>query len=755
LRILLTVHQFLPNYSSGTEILTRDTGLEMLARGHEVHVLTVDPSVRRESIDITYEDYDYMGLKVHALRLPRRRSLPYLIEDEYDNDLVAEHVRQYAGLVKPDAVHMFHLSRLSGAVIEVFRELGVPVVFTPTDFWAICVRNTLQKPSGELSTGPDEISSNCLECQRVEELLPKEELPETTEKREFYRTIAERALARTDGEHPNMTVVRTMLARTEYLRERFNSVDAILAPTTLMRQMLTANGIDPNLITISRYGIDTSGFRDVQRSRPEPGELRIGYIGTIHSQKGLRVLLEAFAKLPRSDSVTLRVCGRLSSHPNYAVETYGLTAGDPRVNFAGSFPNERMPAELAKMDVLVVPSTWYENTPLVIYSALAAGIPVVASNLGGMAEVVRHEENGLLFEPGDAEDLARQLQRLIEEPGLLAKLGENAGTQQTVEDSVDEMLDLYARLRERVMLERDQRVSEHWARNVEARQSGEFAGNWLDSTIIQRLYINPMSTGSPDETWFPYVARTYFPTPVKRALSIGCGEGALERHALTLDVCSEFDAYDISEGSVKAAREQARDAGLLHRINYAVADLNRISLEENSYEAAFASMAIHHLENLEGVFSELTKALKPGGLFVFNEFVGPSQFQWTDTQLALANELLASIPERYRVTDEKRVLRQIRRPTIQAMNDLDPSESIRSAEIMQLAEHYFDIVERRDYGGTLLHLLTSAGTIRNYDPDDEEDVAVLRRMVDFERRHIAAGNIGSDFTLVVARNRGA
>jgi glycosyltransferase involved in cell wall biosynthesis len=73
---------------------------------------------------------------------------------------------------------------------------------------------------------------------------------------------------------------------------------------------------------------------------------------------------------------------------------------------------------------------------------------VVASNLGGMAEAVRHGENGLLFEPGDSEDLARQLRRLTEEPRLLEELGRNAGGVRPVEDSVDEMLSLYEYLRE-------------------------------------------------------------------------------------------------------------------------------------------------------------------------------------------------------------------------------------------------------------------------------------------------------------------
>lgn len=447
MRILLTAHQFFPEYSRGTEVLTRDTGLEMLRRGHEVHVLTVDPSATGGIASVLHEDYDYRGLKVRALALPRRRTSRQDVRDEYDNDLVAEHVRGYARELRPEAVHMFSLSRLSGSVVDVFEELGVPMVFTPTDFWAICVRSTLAKPGGELSTGPDEISSNCLECRNIERFFPPEDLPEIADRKDFYRELAERALAKEEGEHRNMAVVREALARTEFLRERFNSMDAILAPTALMRHMLVSNGIDPGLIIHSPYGIDLSGFRDAKRdAEAKPGGLRFGYMGTIHSQKGLHVLLEAFGRLPGKSGATLRVCGDLGKFPEYTREVYEMAGSDPRVNFAGSFPNEQMADELRKIDVLIVPSTWYENGPLVVYSALAAGVPVVASNFGGLSEIVKHEKNGLLFEPEDPGDLARQLRRLCDAPELLARLREEAGVARTVEDSVEEMLKLYERL---------------------------------------------------------------------------------------------------------------------------------------------------------------------------------------------------------------------------------------------------------------------------------------------------------------------
>jgi glycosyltransferase involved in cell wall biosynthesis len=451
LRVLLTTHQFFPRYTAGTEVAALSTGIELLARGHEVHVLTVDPTLHRESADIGYKDYDYQGLMVRALELPRPTTLLEGIRNEYENALVADHVRRYVERVKPDVVHMFHIARLSGSVIGVFRELNVPLVFTTTDFWSICVRNTLMKPSGDLSTGPDEISSNCLECRGVEKFVPSSELPEIADKQQYYREIAQRALAQRQGEHQSMVRVRAMLARTESLRERVNAVDAILAPTKIMRQMLVENGIDQELVSVSPYGMNTSRFQDFERPAPERGKLRVGYMGQIAPAKGLHILIEGFKRLPEDSGATLRISGDLKRAPNpdYSCEIYELAGEDPRINFAGAYPNDRVADELKKIDVLVVPSTWYENSPLVIYEALASRMPVVATDLGGMSEVVHHRENGLLFEPGDAEDLARQLNRLISEPGLLEELGNNAGHVRTVQDSVDEVLELYERLRNR------------------------------------------------------------------------------------------------------------------------------------------------------------------------------------------------------------------------------------------------------------------------------------------------------------------
>ena len=94
----------------------------------------------------------------------------------------------------------------------------------------------------------------------------------------------------------------------------------------------------------------------------------------------------------------------------------------------------------------MVPSRWYENAPVVIYEAFAAKTPVIATDLGGMSEVVKHDKNGLLFELENLSDLAKQLRRLAEQPGLLEKLRGGIGPVKTVEDSMSEMEQLYEEL---------------------------------------------------------------------------------------------------------------------------------------------------------------------------------------------------------------------------------------------------------------------------------------------------------------------
>jgi len=118
------------------------------------------------------------------------------------------------------------------------------------------------------------------------------------------------------------------------------------------------------------------------------------------------VLIEAVRSLPETIQLEVNIYGNIRQDPDYADRLKAIAGDDARISFCGTFPNERIGEIFEKIDVLVVPSIWFENTPLVIYSALAAGCPVIATDLGGLSEVIEDRINGLLFRKGDVTGLA-------------------------------------------------------------------------------------------------------------------------------------------------------------------------------------------------------------------------------------------------------------------------------------------------------------------------------------------------------------
>ena len=452
MRILLPVHQFLPTHFAGTEVAARDTGLELLRRGHDVHVLTVDSTPGYSKPEIAATDYLHRGLRVHALRIPygaRARQIgPAPVRLEYADQAVGEHIRRWSRELAPDVVHMFHLARLTGSAVDALRDLGVPLIFTATDFWSVCVRSILMRTDGQLCAGPDGLSSNCLECRRADRWFGVEAPKRPGRRRALYERIARDALVDNDSSGPREATVRAVIDRRDFLRARLERMDAIVAPTALMREMLIANGLPAELIRVHPYSIDVSRFRAVRGARSTGGHLRFGYVGMLRQPKGVHVLIRAFRRLSDRD-LTLEIIGDPEAEPDYFRLLHELAAGDDRIRFAGAIPNERIPERLARIDVQIVPSIWWENAPLTIYCAQAAGVPVVASDLRGMSEVVSHGQNGLLFEPGNVADLTTQLRRLSTDPGLVDRLAAAARPPMAASEGVDGLLALYDEIRAR------------------------------------------------------------------------------------------------------------------------------------------------------------------------------------------------------------------------------------------------------------------------------------------------------------------
>jgi len=145
----------------------------------------------------------------------------------------------------------------------------------------------------------------------------------------------------------------------------------------------------------------------------------LGYLGSLSPQKGLHVLVEAINGLP--DAVSLDIYGDPTVFPDYVAKTRAMSRHSG-VRFNGVLPRERLWDALGELDALVMPTLWYEASPATIREAFAAGLPVIASDLGAPGSMVRDGVDGLLFPPGDAPALREILRELIEQPEHLTEL---------------------------------------------------------------------------------------------------------------------------------------------------------------------------------------------------------------------------------------------------------------------------------------------------------------------------------------------
>jgi SAM-dependent methyltransferase len=297
-------------------------------------------------------------------------------------------------------------------------------------------------------------------------------------------------------------------------------------------------------------------------------------------------------------------------------------------------------------------------------------------------------------------------------------------------------------------------TAEHWGEEAREKAEGEeWTGLYWQSYILTQRNISKAIAGDPDENWLHFTKRRFFERPAERGLSLGCGYGVLEREALKLGIAERFDAFDLSPEAVEVAREEADRQGLTDRIEYAATDLNTIKLEPNTYGAVFGVQSLHHIEALEHLLDQIRASLTPAGLFVVNEYVGPSRFQFPEERLGLMNKLLSVLPETYRRSlRDGQVRTNLQRPSEGEVRGLDPSESIRSDEIMGLIEERFEIVYKADFGGTLLQFVF-ADIAGNFDPADPRDVALVDLICLYEETLIEHGVLPSDFTYVVAKAR--
>jgi len=455
-------------------VLTLKIAQELQARGSEVKIVAANPpdlDARRKfdqdsppPASEQVSDYDYEGLRVHIVEEAIR-----LQDYEFSFEYYHPHMkRHFLGLLddfKPDIVLVVHAQNLSAAIVEACREKNVPVVFYATDFWFVCPIVQLTRPDGEVCRGPGPGALKCLTCYTPKLFAPAAEFNEALSKKYDFvgkalssmpgpvKSLAEGGLYNAYSASKLPAATLATVNRPAVLKDFANKFDRILVPTKLMRDIFVENGIQDELIELVHYGIDTSKLVDHQKKSPSD-LLRIGYIGTFYEHKGVDLLINAYLALPEADRkrACVRLYGDTEQFPEYSNKLKSIvsSAGERGrgVSFEGTFPNDQLGTILSDIDVLVVPSRWYENTPLVMQSALATKTPLIVTDLGGMSELVKHGHNGLLFKLNDYRSLAAQLLALLKDAALLSKLTANIKDERTVPEMVNDIESVFEKVLE-------------------------------------------------------------------------------------------------------------------------------------------------------------------------------------------------------------------------------------------------------------------------------------------------------------------
>ncbi|MCL5267869.1 MAG: class I SAM-dependent methyltransferase [Bacteroidetes bacterium] len=286
------------------------------------------------------------------------------------------------------------------------------------------------------------------------------------------------------------------------------------------------------------------------------------------------------------------------------------------------------------------------------------------------------------------------------------------------------------------------------------RQERDSIRNWFEIPQVE-MRQNGLITGNQDECTYAYVARKFLAGNRLTALSLGSGSGSREISWAETGKFERIIGIDVSEERVKSARMKLAETRYADIVEFVAGDAMQYQFESESFDVVIAEGILHHLSPVETALESIHRTLKPGGIVIVNEYVGPDRFQWSEDQLRYCNALLALLPVELRTYRGTTLTKsRVFRPGTLSMLVYDPSEAIESSKIIGALERKFNVLERRDYGGTILQPLLKdiSHHFIEMTPEKEEALRLLFRAEDFL---LGARLIESDFTFAVAQKKAA
>ena len=452
---------FPPESVGGSEFYTYYLSKALIQRGHEVTVLAAVRDVTLNPSEVIHTSFENIPIIKIANSPVHARSFA----DHFLNADIDALFMKIVGETKPDLVHFQHLAYLSARLPETAHRMNVPSILTLHDYWYMCFRSQLLRPGYGICPGPSE-GAFCASCnhksapnpmavpryplvvkimnrpeigQRIASMVGKLPSPFVFQARAWLFKEPSNGAHAITSEPVNLSENKF---RYEFFKNQFVFPKFILSPSIYLKQRYENAGFKG--ITVLPLGYRSA---DKVERLPFTGKLKIGYLGNIERHKGLLVMLRELATIRDRDELEINIHGR-PKDPVYFSEVKKLSKRllGNRAAFHGSYRSDTdLKAILAEMHLLVFPSLWEENSPLVVREALIHGVPVIASQIGGVSEVIKDGVNGFLFNPYEAGDLSAKISAIMGNPQILESVTEGARntTVESMEEHAMKICDLY------------------------------------------------------------------------------------------------------------------------------------------------------------------------------------------------------------------------------------------------------------------------------------------------------------------------
>lgn len=407
-KILICCNAYPPNFIGGAELIAHYQAKQLQCQGYNVTIFTGDTHEQGKRHSMRREDYE--GLPVYRIHLTYEDYDPKFVNFAHKD--VEELFKTILIKFSPDIVHFHNIIGLSVGLIHIAKQRGIKTVLTLHDHWGFCFKNTLIKNNNDI----------CQDFTRCSDCVP---------------TIP--------GEN-NLNFPMRM--RQDFLAMQLEEVDAFISPSRYLANTYVSACIPKEKMHVIWNGIDVGKFSHIKKV-PDPNHIRFTFIGYFGKHKGIHILLDALQYLNNKQKITINLIGDGELFTQYKNEVNDKNLRDI-VKFWGKIKN--IEDAYAQTDVFVLPSIWPENQPVSITEAMSAGIPVIASNGGGIPELIEHGKTGFLFEMGNARDLAKKMSEFIEEFGKIRVFGVNAFEKikrVTLENQVKKIIEVYNQIPEK------------------------------------------------------------------------------------------------------------------------------------------------------------------------------------------------------------------------------------------------------------------------------------------------------------------